>query len=168
MLFTSKDPRTKNAFREEDCENYVKLLNGEFDTHQKDRDGQYAVDTRKLTIPCLRFAKRHEWIKQASTGRWHRLQYRHAVLAMPIDVIWHVVQQAVPEGGVGRSISKNKEIWRMLNIWEEGSPLHKPRDIEEMEHILIELEQAGYVRFQCAGSVWDISRVKRPEEKTCS
>ncbi len=80
----------------------------------------------------------------------------------PIESIWPFLVPVIGSG-IGQSLAKSK-VWAQLNIYPKGHRSHRESDRQEMEELLLELDARGYIYFQCAGSIWEVTprQNKRP------
>ena len=70
-------------------------------------------------------------------------------------VLWELLEKSIKQN-TGFSLTSNK-VWRDLGLWENGHRSHSQKTLQEMEAILTSLDLAGYISFNVAGSIWDIS-----------
>ena len=90
---------------------------------------------------------------------------------MPPAALWRVFKQDIftPDaGGVqGMSVVDSRG-WSKLNIYPRGHKYFAERDQQAMERVLIELDKAGYVHTDFAGSIWRIEDMTRTDSAPMS
>lgn len=98
------------------------------------------------------FANDQTWVKRFD-----------AEIDLPAEILWHFVQQFLyrdlPDGtreAKGHSLSKDRG-WRELDIYEDGCRFATERDHIAKMTILLKLDLAGYITFQHAGNIWQIT-----------
>lgn len=71
------------------------------------------------------------------------------------DLLWEILKDEIASN-TGIALASSK-VWQNLGLWQYGHKWHQQSMFQEMESILLALDLAGYIYFNCAGSVWSIS-----------
>ena len=74
---------------------------------------------------------------------------------LPQEALWRLIKPML-EKSHGFSVTKSRR-WHMFDIWPSDNKQCKVADIEAMMHIFGELAKWGYIIFQSAGSIWQIT-----------
>lgn len=84
-------------------------------------------------------------------------RYGFEAETLPPEVLKVFLDQFIAAHGCNSWAIRRSPIWKQLNIWPLGSALHKEYDLTRMENVLTVLDQAHYIYFQAAGSIWSIT-----------
>lgn len=87
------------------------------------------------------------------------LTYRFTPEAdVPVHVLWLLLAPELRETGrIGRALLRREAFMQALGRWPESSSLFTPRSIQAAEEALWRLTEWGYIWFQQAGDVWEIT-----------
>lgn len=115
------------------------------------------IDKRKYTKQVLEYAVGWGLVET----KYRRLHFTYGrfnpVHDVPVEALWRLIRPLLNrEGATGFSVTKRQE-WQFLNIYPEGHKHARQRDFEAKMEVFDRLMQYGYVFFQHAGSVWNIS-----------
>ncbi len=123
--------------------------------------GVVKVDRRTLSWKAQRALVLFNVLDQ--DGKTFARQYGLKLIDMfPIESIWPFLEPCIGSG-IGQSLAKSK-VWAQLNIYPKGHRSHRESDRQEMEELLLTLDACGFIYFQCAGSIWEVTprQNKRP------
>lgn len=105
-------------------------------------------------------------------GRYYAPMYEQVIhfsptYHLPMDALWDIFSKHIFKGTgknndgkrtQGYSIRKEQG-WLCLNIRSESHRQFAEIDETQMWHVLSKLAQYGYIIFQSAGSVWEITEI---------
>ena len=116
------------------------------------------IDRRHYSKQVLRYAEHWGLLAKHDDGRLYA-QYRFSpVHDVPIEALWRVIEPMLQgQQTIGFSITKHPA-WETLNIWPQGKRHASNESLDEQRDVLNMLCQHGYILFQYAGSVWEVTR----------
>lgn len=98
------------------------------------------------------------YVKQWGKNRYYihsELRLFQPIRYIPQEALWRILKPMIQERQ-GFSISTLRD-WYTLGIEPNGTKYHKDDDLVEMMFALGELSKWGYIIFQHAGSIWQIT-----------
>lgn len=137
--------------------------------------GTTPIDRRKYTKQVQRYAEAFGLIARGETltvytwqtgenelewfvkypNRYYLTSGHFDMLSLPQEALWRLVKPLIDERK-GYSITSLKG-WFKLNIYPAINDMHTETDMREMMEILCELNKWGYIIFQSAGTIWQIT-----------
>lgn len=124
--------------------------------------GVSTIDARRLSPKVRRWLEHWNYCEKTPAGfAFTSLacgQYSSSWL--PLEALWRVVSPMLGDSrSAGHSICKNHG-WRVLNVFSADQALYSTRDEETIADVLATLDSYGYIYFQSAGSVWEVTERK--------
>jgi hypothetical protein len=131
-------------------------------------DGASLVDRRRYSRKVLDWATQYNLLEQYGKRlRFKPYSHFRAHWDLPLKALWLMVSEIIGERS-GFSVAKQQG-WRYLDLWEWDSRYltseeGRQKNNERILEVMFELDRAGFIYFQAAGEVWQITRREQTQQ----